>query len=319
MNSIEQHPESPLEVLKIDLFQEKGIQCWIKRDDLLHLPVPGSPWAFSGNKWRKLKYNLLTARAQQQSTLLSYGGAYSNHLAALAAAGSLFGFKTVGVVRGEVHESLNPTLAAAKAAGMQLHYLSRNTFKIKDHSAVQVILKQHYGKYYAIPDGGSNTLALQGCQELVSEIQRKISPDYLCVPCGTGGTAAGIISATRPGTKVLAYASLKGSFLHQNIQALLEETPKAPWDLIHDAHLGGYAKTSPELFAFMHQFHAQTGIFLDPIYTGKMFFHFFEQVKQNYFPPGSRIVLIHTGGLQGIAGFVERFGAVIPVPKTQDL
>lgn len=318
MERLHEHPPSPLIPLSHPLLRRKKLRVWIKRDDLLRLPLPESPWAFSGNKWRKLKYNLLAAKEKGAAGLLSYGGAYSNHLAALAAAGRLFGIRTIGVVRGELREPLNPTLAAARACGMELYPLTRRDYRQKENPALQEQLREHFGDYFAIPEGGTNGLALRGCRELGEEILAELSgkgpPDYVLLAAGTGGTAAGLIQAMPAGCTVQPYAVLKGDFLHKNIAALLESSAHCHWEVEHRAHLGGYAKHTSALIDFIRDFHHKYQLWLDPVYTGKLFFRFFQKIEKDAYPPGSRIVLIHTGGLQGIAGFNERFGDLIPNP-----
>lgn len=295
--------ETPLQQLQDLLLQERQVELWIKRDDLLHPEI-------SGNKWRKLKYNLQEAKRLQHRTLLTFGGAYSNHIAATAAAGKTFGFNTVGIIRGEEHLPLNPTLRFATSCGMQLQYISREKYRQKDDETFLQELSEQYGQPYILPEGGTNNLAVKGCTEIVEDIT--IEYDYLCCASGTGGTVAGIVAGLAGEKQVLAFPALKGGdFLQEEIQQLVYNYcghTYHNWHLIMNYHFGGYAKVKPELLAFMQAFHKQQHIPLEPVYTGKMLYGLFDLIWQGYFPRGSRIVAIHTGGLQGNAGFKERLG-----------
>jgi 1-aminocyclopropane-1-carboxylate deaminase len=304
---------SPIEVLETDWLVEKDIRLLVKRDDLLRIHEKS---AFCGNKWRKLKYNLYEARRRGRSTLLTFGGAFSNHLAAVAEAGQVFGFQTIGIVRGEEILPLNPTLQFCRDCGMHLHYLDRTTYRQKNEAAFAEWLSSQFGEFYLIPEGGTNPLALQGCAEIVSEIETQLGnefPSHLALACGTGGTLAGIISGLNGKSKAIGFSVLKGDFLQKEVRGLLSEmTPGEPdvtsWLLQTDYHCGGYAKFTPELIQFSNHFKAQFNIPLDPIYTGKLFFGLFDLLQKDFFPPGSTILAIHTGGLQGIAGFNAQHG-----------
>lgn len=312
------HPYLPLDVLdqkspleKWDdlFFSEVDLDVWIKRDDQLLLPDETSFPAFCGNKWRKLKYNLREARQLGFDRLLTFGGAYSNHIAAVAAAGPLFGFRTIGVIRGEPHYPLNPTLAFAKEQGMSLVYLDRSAFRQKTEPAIIENLLHEYGPAFILPEGGTNERALQGCEELCLELEHQMPapPDYICVSAGTGGTAAGIIRSCAPPTRVLVFPALKGDFLRAEIDRWLLPN-RFNWTVISDYHFGGYARWKPELLTFMDTFTETTGVTLDPVYTGKLAYGIWEEARKGHFPAGSRIVMIHTGGLQGRLGFAQRFG-----------
>ncbi len=295
--------EAPLQKIQDALLDEHGITLWVKREDLLHPSI-------SGNKWRKLKYNLQAARAQNKSTLLTFGGAYSNHIAATAAAGKEFGFATIGIIRGEEHLPLNPTLSFAASCGMQLHYITREEYRLKSEPDFLESFSLKFDQPYIIPEGGTNTLAVKGCTEIVQDIQ--IDYDYICCASGTGGTIAGIIAGLAGNKKVLGFPALKGGeFLYKEIEAMVQEyngQKYTNWQLITDYHFGGYAKVKPELLAFMQAFQEQLQIPLEPVYTGKMFFGLFDLIQKRYFEKGSTIVAVHTGGLQGNAGFKERLG-----------
>ncbi|GAA4418417.1 pyridoxal-phosphate dependent enzyme [Nibrella viscosa] len=285
--------ESPLQQLS----GPAGIRLYLKRDDRLHPQV-------SGNKWRKLKYNLIAARQQQHHTLLTFGGAYSNHLFATAAAGKLAGFNTIGIVRGDEHrERDTPTLAFARSCGMNLYFVSRADYRLKDTSEFTSRLETRFGRFYRLPEGGSNVLAVQGVAEVMPEIEHQLGriPDYVCCPVGTGGTLAGLVAGASEPTQVLGFSALKGgSFLIDDVNRLLPaDLPVKPFQLLTDYHFGGYAKTTPELFRFMHEFERQTGVLIEQVYTGKMLFGLFDLARQGYFPIGATVVALHTGGLQG--------------------
>jgi 1-aminocyclopropane-1-carboxylate deaminase len=269
------------------------VRLILKREDSSHPQL-------SGNKWRKLKYNLLAAEAGGHDTLLSFGGAYSNHIFALAAAGRLFGLRTIGVIRGEAHAPLNPTLRFADSCGMSLHYLDRQTYREKHTPAVLEDLRRRFGRFYLIPEGGSNALAVRGCREIVAEIGEDFT--HLCCACGTGGTLAGLIAGLDGRKTVLGFPVLKGAdFLHGEIERLLAEAGLANpgnWALMLDYHFGGYAKTRPELLDFIADFHRRTGVALDPVYTGKLLAGIYDLLKRGFFQPGQTVLAIHTGGLQ---------------------
>ena len=278
------------------LFEEKGVELWMKREDLNHPVV-------SGNKWRKLKYNLIEAKKQGHKNLLTFGGAYSNHIYAIAGAGKELDFETIGVIRGEEHAELNPTLSFAKAQGMHLHYMDRSTYRQKESEEVINLLKQVYGNFYLIPEGGANELALKGCAELAEEID--LDYNFLCCPVGTGGTLAGLILGARGSGQLLGFSALKGDFLQKEVDNLLKKSTKIynNWSITDQYGFGGYAKVKPELLKFMSEFEEKQGILLEPIYTGKMMYGIYEMVRAGKFKEGSKIVAIHTGGLQGRAGF----------------
>ena len=300
------HMEAPLQQLHSQVWEEQGIALWVKREDLLHPSI-------SGNKWRKLRYNLEEAKRLQHDTLLTFGGAYSNHIAAVAAAGREFGFRTIGIIRGEEHLPLNPTLSFATSAGMELHYISREAYRQKSDPAYLSKLAAQHGWPYIIPEGGTNTLAVKGCTEIVSDIP--IDFDYICCASGTGGTLAGIIAGLGGKKQVLGFPALKGGdFLRAEIEQLIRGYNGEyynNWQLITDYHFGGYAKVKPELLDFIRSFQQEHGLPLEPVYTGKMFYGLVDLIQKGYFPAGSRIVAVHTGGLQGNAGFKERLGIAL--------
>ncbi|MBC7752228.1 MAG: 1-aminocyclopropane-1-carboxylate deaminase/D-cysteine desulfhydrase [Candidatus Saccharibacteria bacterium] len=270
---------------------QRGIQLHLKRTDLIHPTI-------SGNKYHKLKYNLIEAKAQGAKTLLTFGGAYSNHITAVAAAGKECGFETIGIIRGEelndkIHD--NPTLRQAQDNGMQLHFISRSDYRRKADAEFIEQLKSKFGTFYLIPEGGTNALAVKGCQEILTE-QDKQDFDYVCCAVGTGGTIAGMINSSSEKQKVLGFPALKGDFLFDEIK---QWTTRSHWDLCLDYHFGGYAKTTPELLEFIQNFQQKTNIEIEPIYTGKMLFGIFDLIARGYFTANSQILAIHTGGLQG--------------------
>jgi 1-aminocyclopropane-1-carboxylate deaminase/D-cysteine desulfhydrase-like pyridoxal-dependent ACC family enzyme len=303
-------PPAPLQELA---HRRRGLRLFVLRDDERYLPAYPGDRAFGGNKWRKLQHNLLAAREQGYRTLLTFGGAYSNHLAATASAGRLFGFRSVGVVRGEA-DSDNPTLRHARRCGMQLHFLDRSAYRQKETPEIRQALLDRFGPCYVLPEGGTNALALQGCRAYAGEITEQLGgapPDYLVAACGTGGTLAGIITGLTGRTQAIGLSVLKGGFLQKEIAMLLDEPAAPDWTVLDDYHFGGYARFRPPLIDFINRFRTETGIPLDPIYTGKLFYGVFDLLEKDYFPPGSTVAVLHSGGLQGVAGFNERFGKVI--------
>jgi len=286
------------EHLNWSVAEEKDVTVVIKREDLLHPEV-------SGNKFRKLKYNLIQAKADGFSTLLTYGGAYSNHIAATAASGHLFNFKTIGVIRGnELGENLektlaqNPTLKLAHKYGMRFKFVSRSEYRLKNTVPFLETLHSEFGTFYNVPEGGTNNLAIKGCEEILKPSDAAF--DYICVAAGTGGTISGLINASSDSQKVLGFPALKGDFLYKDINNLIE--PKKNWQLICDYHFGGYAKISKELVTFINNFKSETGLPLDAVYTGKMFFGLADLIKKDFFKKGSKMLVIHSGGLQGNIG-----------------
>lgn len=270
-----------------------SITLTVKRDDLIHPFV-------SGNKFRKLKYNLLEAKNQKHSTLLTFGGAYSNHIAAVAYAGFEQGFKTIGIIRGEElidKIDSNPTLKFAQEHGMQFKFVSREAYRLKNETTFIDALKQEYGAFYLIPEGGTNSLAIKGCEEILTDTDAQF--DYICCAVGTAGTISGLINSALPHQKVLGFPALKGEFLQDEICTFVKNKN---WQLVHAYHFGGYGKVNNSLIAFMNDFYTQTQIPLDPIYTGKMVFGILDLIEKKYFPEHSKILFIHTGGLQGIKG-----------------
>lgn len=281
--------------------EEKGIELYIKREDEIHPFV-------SGNKFRKLKYNIQEAKKTNKNTLLTFGGAFSNHIVATAVAGYLTDFKTIGVIRGEelgldVTETLsnNTTLKNSYEHNMQFEFVSRELYRKKLEDSFINNLKEKYGDFYLIPEGGTNDLAIKGCEEILTVSDAKF--DYICCAVGTGGTISGVINASSKHQKVIGFPALKGDFLFDDIKKL---TSKSNWSLQTNYHFGGYAKYTDELIRFINDFNKDTGVLLDPIYTVKMIFGILDMIKKNQFKKGSKILAIHTGGIQGIEGFNQK-------------
>lgn len=264
------------------------IEAAMLRLDLLHREV-------SGNKWFKLRYNLDEAKETSKTHIVTFGGAWSNHIAATAAACHMEGLPCTGIIRGEAAPVLSPTLEQAQRYGMQLHFVSRETYRQKEN----INWEDQYPNSFIIPEGGHNALGAMGCKEILPLVSYQ---DFTHITCaaGTGTTLAGLINSALAQQEVLGFPVLKGAaYLQQEVEALLEPTAEASWRLLHDFHLGGYARISPALITFINTFYQETQVPLDIIYTGKMALGVQQLAQQGYFPPGSRILLIHTGGLQG--------------------
>lgn len=264
----------------------------------------------SGNKWHKLKYNLKEVQKLKKNTLLTFGGAFSNHIYAVAAAGKIFNFNTIGIIRGEEHLPLNPTLSFAKDNGMQFHYIDRSTYRKKNSDEVINNLINKFGDFYLLPEGGTNELAVRGCSDIINNI--KIDFDYICCPCGTGGTLAGLISGLNGKKFALGFAVLKGaSFLKTTVSNLISNKNVNDfhnWDINLDYHFGGYARIDEPLLEFISQFTNRSKIPIEPIYTGKMLFGIYDLISKGYFKEGCRIIALHTGGLQGLRGLNQTRG-----------
>jgi 1-aminocyclopropane-1-carboxylate deaminase len=281
------------QIIPLEAFSISNYNLVIKREDQLHPNI-------SGNKFRKLKYNILEAKRLKKSTLLTFGGAYSNHVLAVAVTGKEYGFKTIGIIRGEELINKvddNDTLSFAKSCGMTFHFISREEYRKKNELSFLNELKSIYGDFYLLPEGGTNDLAVKGCAEILTV--KDTSFDYVCAPVGTGGTISGLIESSNSTQTVLGFSALKGTFQTQDINKL---TTKTNYRILDDYCLGGYAKVNTELIDFMNDFKNKTAVSLDPIYTGKMIFGILDLINNGYFKENSTILAIHTGGLQGIKG-----------------
>lgn len=278
---------------KISIHFPNGIELFIKREDQLH-PI------ISGNKFRKLKYNLAEAKRLGYKKLLTFGGAFSNHIVAVAGAGKEFGFETIGIIRGEeLQEKIeeNPSLSVAQQFGMKLVFVSRDAYRLKETPEFIKEMKSQFGDFYLLPEGGTNELAIKGCEEILSEDDIEFS--HICSSIGTGGTISGIINSAASHQNIIGFSSLKGDFLQKDIAKFAKQKN---WTMNCEYHFGGYGKVTNELIEFINSFYIQHEIPLDPIYTGKMMFGVLDLIQKDFFPPNSKILAIHTGGLQGIAG-----------------
>ena len=278
---------------RIDIYFSKNIELSIKREDLLHPFI-------SGNKFRKLKYNLKEAKRLGFKTLVTFGGAFSNHILATAAAGKEYGFDTIGIIRGNELENnyfKNPTLVKAEEFGMRFYFVDRESYRLKDKSDFFFNLKNELNDFYLVPEGGTNDLAIKGCEEILLEEDKQF--DFVCCAVGTGGTITGLINSSSENQKIIGFPALKGDFLFNDIRKFAK---KANWDLNLNYHFNGYGKVNSELIAFLNDFYNKTNIPLDPIYTGKTMFGVIELINKGYFPENSKILVIHTGGLQGVKG-----------------
>jgi 1-aminocyclopropane-1-carboxylate deaminase len=285
-------PTIPLQRISDAITSGKELNLYVLRTDLNHPHI-------SGNKLYKLKYNLQAACRANKGILLTFGGAFSNHIAAVAAAGKTYGFKTIGVIRGENYESLNPTLQFATDQGMQLEYVSRELYRQKEELLQYV--KHKYGEtVFLIPEGGSNELGILGCKEIVKHIP--IDFDHIVCPCGTGTTLTGIILSLKSVQQALGFQILKAPhYIHQEVTRQLKVSGQAKtnWSVFDNYHFDGYAKIKAELTAFIEKFESNHRIPLDPIYTGKMMYGLYDLIGQGHFKKGETIIAVHTGGLQG--------------------
>ena len=298
----------PLQDVSMPVLSDAGVTLSVLRLDQVDETI-------SGNKWFKLKYNLIQAGRENKTTVLSFGGCFSNHLHALAAAGQQLGFSTIGIVRGERPEPLNSTLQDMQDNGMTLHFVSRSEYRTKDTPNFLMKLKQQYGEFYLIPEGGGNERGVLGCEEIVKGLwqQESTLPDVICLACGTGATLAGIIRGVANRCQVKGFSALKGGeFLEKSVLDFLSkgecfEGGKRPkltgnWQIETAYHMGGFAKVKPALVHFMDEFSSLSGIPLEPVYTGKLLYGIFDLIKKGNIPAGSRIIAVHTGGLQGLRG-----------------
>lgn len=300
MNPLNENP--PLQQIFDDLFVEKGVEVFMKREDLIHPEI-------SGNKWRKLKYNLYEARMNGQNTLLTFGGPYSNHIYATAAAASLFHFRAIGIIRGEEPVLMSDTLRFAQKKGMELYYMDRAMYREKDKPESIESLHAQIGDFYHIPEGGTNLLALEGVAEIIPQLD--IDFDVLCTACGTGGTLAGLAAGLNGAKTLLGFSALKGDdLLTNNVNELTKSyngNLYQNFSINFDYHFGGYAKLTDDLVQFIKAFHAKNNIQLEPVYTGKMMFGLYDLIRKDSFQRGTRIIALHTGGLQGLCGYNSSF------------
>lgn len=278
------------------VLRERNIDLRMLRLDRIHPQI-------SGNKWYKLKLNLLAAQSQAAYTILSFGGAYSNHLVALAAASKLSGLRCIGVIRGEAPKVLNPALRFAQQQGMTLHFVSRSDYRNKEDPEFIELLEQRFGNFYLIPEGGSNLLGIKGCAEIADHLcwQRKDSPHLVLMACGTAATLTGVVSALPSDCEAIGVSVLKGpDSLSPQVNSWLHAlgcTPAARWSINTQFHHGGYGKTNPALNDFMMAFEARTGIALEHVYTGKMMWGLYKMIESGEIAAGSELIALHTGGI----------------------
>ena len=297
----ESQNKTPIIEIKDEILEEKSVRLFIKRDDLIHPEV-------SGNKWRKLKYNLLEAKNLGYKGIITFGGAFSNHIYATAAAGKALNLNMKAFIRGE--DVQNHTLDFARDCGMELEFISRSEYRKRHDSDYINEIKSQNKDYYLIPEGGTNALALKGVGELVEELEEHY--DIISCAVGTGGTLAGIIRTMPERTEAIGFLVLKNAdYIQKDIQSLLNDNCTKRWKLETNFHFSGYAKFKPELLDFINLLQEKHKIKLDPIYTGKALFGLFENIKNGFFSKKSRILFIHTGGLQGNIGFNKRYGNLI--------
>jgi 1-aminocyclopropane-1-carboxylate deaminase/D-cysteine desulfhydrase-like pyridoxal-dependent ACC family enzyme len=268
----------------------KSLKISIKRLDLIHPSI-------GGNKIFKLKYNLLEALQKGHSRIVTFGGAYSNHIAATALAGNLEGIETIGIIRGEEPAKYSKTLIDAKKNGMQLHFISRKLYRSKNEVEFKGYIHDNFGSCYIIPEGGANELGVKGCEEILDASNKKF--DYIIVACGTGGTISGLIRSCDPQQQIIGIPVLHASkSITETIQKYTQHKQQAKWKLIDGYAFGGYAKTSPVLNNFISNFIRETSIPIEPVYTGKLMHAVQSLIDENYFNAGSKILILHTGGLQ---------------------
>jgi len=291
---------SPVTQIKNKLLSEKKVELFIKRDELIHPLI-------QGNKWRKLKYNILEAEKDNKNTLLSFGGAYSNHLHALAAAGKQLNLKTIGIIRGQAPEQLNPCLQDLLDCGMKLKFVTRLEYKQKENPEFITHLKKEFGDFYLIPEGGNNTAGIKGCSELLDELEEEY--DVICCEVGSGTMFSALIQNNKSAeTAYLGFAVMKNPQLDKEIKENLTNNANATnWKINHRYHFGGFAKTSTELNNFIKSFKLEHNVQLEPVYSGKMLWGILDLVKREHFEPGTKILAIHGGGLQGLRGYPQLY------------
>lgn len=276
-----------LTTIREELFDRHDVQVDLLRLDQLHPQV-------SGNKWFKLKYNLMDAIRLSAAGIVSFGGAYSNHLHALAYAGHRIGMPTTGIVRGEAVS--NPTMDDCRRWGMHVHFVSRTAYRVRHTEMFLEQVQQQFPAYAVVPEGGNNAAGRRGSAEILDGIE--LSPyTHIGLSVGSGATLCGVLEAGLTHQHVLGFAALKqAAYLKDEIAA---HSDKTNWSLIEDAHEGGFGKFTPALLQFMHEFETKHGIELDVVYTAKMMKAVYGMIAGGQMPAGSRMLLIHTGGLQG--------------------
>lgn len=269
---------------RVDFLKQGDVSVHVLRLDKIH-PV------ISGNKWFKLQYYLEDAKKQQKKKIVTFGGAWSNHIVATAAAASMHGLSSAGIIRGEKPSHLSPTLEKAMQYGMELHFISREAYGKKE-----IPFAKKDDEYY-ISEGGYGEKGAEGASDILNYADKNFT--HYCCATGTGTMTAGLVRAVAKEQKVVGISVMKNNEdLQENVRALLHETHR-DWEIIHDYHFGGYAKQKPALISFMNDFYRQTSVPSDFVYTGKLFYAINDLISINFFPGGSRLLLIHSGGLQG--------------------
>lgn len=285
------YTETPIQEISDSVLRAKGIRLLVKREDLNHPLI-------SGNKWWKLKYNLEQAQREGTGTMLTFGGAHSNHIVAVAEAAVHTGMKSIGIIRGEHREPLNPALHFARAQGMQLHFISRALYKRKTEPEFIEDLRREFGGFYLIPEGGTNELAVRGTREWGEKLVREIDFDVVAAAVGTGGTLAGIIQALRPGQRAIGISVLKGGdFLADEIRKWVGH--ERNWSIETRFHFGGFARTSSGLQRFMSEQMREQSLPLDHVYTGKTLYGILERIRRKEIVGPCTVLMIHTGGFSG--------------------
>ncbi len=280
-----------LQVIELPILRERGIHLRVLREDLRHHPA-------AGNKWHKLRYNLEAAIEQGHRSVLSFGGAWSNHILALAASARQQGLASIGIIRGEAEYAANPVLSEARARGMRLHFVDRGEYRKRHDPAWRETLRACFGHPYLIPEGGSNALGVHGCKVLGETLLTETGGDFeiICCAVGSGGTLAGLASALQPARQAIGYTVVKDNSLPGRIAYLLQD--RAPQPVLRNAARRGYGRGDTQLAAFVADFIGRTGIPIEPVYTGKLFMHLLEDIGQGEYPPGSRVIVLHSGGVR---------------------
>jgi len=297
---------SDIQLLDMGCLSGKETKVSIKREDLIHPEI-------SGNKWRKLKYNLQKVKDQHYDCILTFGGAFSNHIAATAAAGNAHDVKTIGLIRGEERLPLNPTLSQAKELGMEIHYLSREQYNLKEDWDFIGELRTRFGRFVLVPEGGSNYLGINGCMEIMDSEAKKY--DVICVPVGTAGTISGMALTLEEHQLLIGFSALKGldhfEQIRKNLTQFISDEKElneilSRIQIIDETEFGGYAKIDAKLMTYIAKFQEEHSILLDPVYTGKMMYRLENMLKESEDYNGKNILAIHTGGIQGMKGFEYR-------------
>lgn len=293
---------SSLQQIHHPTFTQHKISVQIKRDDQIDKVI-------SGNKWRKLKYNILHAKAIGAKGIITFGGCFSNHIHACAFACQQQQLSAMGIIRGEQANQDNYTLAWAKHWGMQLSFVDRKTYRLRNEESYLKQLQQQFPDHLIVPEGGSNSLALTGMAEVIDELNHQCEFDTIMSPVGSGGTLAGLILGDKAQHEILGISVLKQqNYLEQHVNELLPEHAKSyqNWQIMNQFHRGGYAKFTPHDAQRIHSFAQHVGVGFEPVYSGKMILALLDLMQTGYFSEHQRIVLLHTGGLQGLAGMFDR-------------